>query len=111
MIALRLDPNGEVTKLKLTAGKSLHQMYESIGCNAVDVVRLTTQLDMWIDDEGIYTQKINPVATALAQRFGKVYQLYHGPAVIAGMSPEGDTIGLTGDQLVALLRALSDIAG
>src|SRR5215475_4686667 len=96
--ALVLDPNGGIREIDLSEGDSLPAMYAAIGCHTVDVVRLTTQLDMWIDDDGLYTQPPNRVAAALARSYGRTSQAYHGPAVVAGVNGQGDTINLTEDQ-------------
>jgi hypothetical protein len=108
---LLIKPDGTVTDVELPSGDSLQAMYAAIGCRAVDVVRLTTQLDMWIDDEGLWTQIPNQPATALARRYGCTSQAYHGPALITGFDPgTGDTTGLTPDQVRAVLGHLADIA-
>ncbi|WP_413804302.1 DUF3846 domain-containing protein [Streptomyces sp. OE57] len=56
----------------------------TLRCDRFDVVALTTQWDMWIDDEGLFNHPVNPFATALARRFGFVYQDYHGPVLLTG---------------------------
>jgi len=76
-------------------------------CDRVDVVALTDQLDMWIDDEGLYRQPINPAATVLAQLFGFTHQPYHGPVVLTGGADgNGDTIALTPEKLKALISKI-----
>lgn len=64
---------------------------------------------MWLDDEGIYTKPVNPLATALAVRFGKVWQDYHGPVVLCSSTPDGDCIELTTQHRAAVLTALADL--
>lgn len=110
--ALVLHPNGDITELNLPTDpdKNVAAMREAIGCALVDVVRLTTTLDMWIDDEGLYTQEPNPIATALARRHGYRWQPYHGPVVLCSMDDEGRSVDLNRDQLLGLLSALDDIA-
>jgi hypothetical protein len=107
--AITIHPDGTVTDISLHTGSDLLQtLYSEIGCRAVDLVALTSTLDMWVDDEGIYQQPVNPIATALARRHGFTWQPYHGPAVLC--SHDGpDTIGLTHAQLRALLTQLDDI--
>jgi hypothetical protein len=43
-------------------------LYAVIGYDQVDVVRLTDQLNMWIDDEGLFNAEIDPLATKLARQ-------------------------------------------
>jgi hypothetical protein len=109
-VALVVHPDGHLEDVDLS-GDSLAAMCKAIGCALLDVVALTSRLDMWIDDEGMYTQQINPVATALARRHGFVWQPYFGPVVVLATSDaEGDTHNLTIDQLRGQLAALGDIA-
>ena len=49
-----------------------------------DVVALSRNLDMWVNDEGMYQFPVNVVATGVAQRFGLTRQPYWGPVVFTG---------------------------
>lgn len=111
--ALVLHPDGEIVEvnLKPDADNHLALMYEHLNCRAVDVVALTGRLDMWLDDEGVYTQPVNPAATALARHYGYVWQPYHGPVMLCSVDGEGNSIDLDTAQLRALLTRLLDIAG
>ena len=84
-------------------------MREQLGCRLVDVVALTDRLDMWLDDEGMYTQPVNEVATALARRHGFVWQPYHGPVLLCSVDLDGASVDLDAGQLRALLTHLSDL--
>lgn len=110
--ALVIHPDGEIidVNLKPDADNHLALMREHLGCRLVDVVALTDRLDMWLDDEGIYTQPVNPVATALARHFGFRWQRYHGPALLCSVDSEGNSVDLDRDQVRALLTRLLDIA-
>lgn len=82
----------------------------TLRCERFDVVALTNQWDMWIDDEGMHNHPVNPGATALAQRFGFVFQLYHGPVLLTGgPNAHGNTMPLLKDQLLGLLTTLQDL--
>lgn len=50
----------------------LASLYAVIGCDAVEVSRLADQLDVWIDDEGLYNAQANPLATKLAHHFSTI---------------------------------------
>jgi len=104
-------PDGTVEDIPLTSGDSLSQMRHHIGCSFVDVVALTDKIDMWIDDDGIFTQKVNPAATLLARYYGFTYQPYYGPVILCSVTPEGDSVNLTADQVRGLLVTLLDAAG
>lgn len=110
-VALVLHPDGDVMELNLPTNvhDNLTTMCKVIGCRLVDVVALTDRLDMWLDEEGLYQQEVNPVATALARRFGFVWQPYYGPVVLCSADEDGNSVGLTPDQLVGLLTTLMDV--
>ncbi len=64
----------------------LQALCELIGCSTVDVVRLTPEIDMWVDDEGLLEARpgINQLASYVATWFGRPYQLYVGTVVFSG---------------------------
>ncbi|TDU67823.1 DUF3846 domain-containing protein [Streptomyces sp. KS 21] len=110
--ALLITPDAEVIPVDLPAdsGDRLTAMYSLMRCDQVDVVALTDQLDMWLDDNGLYTQPVNPIATLLARRFGRTYQDYHGPVLLTGgADEEGETLPLNKDKVLALLTSLADL--
>lgn len=108
--ALVIHPDGDVVEVTLKpGGDHLALMREQLRCSAVDCVALTDRLDMWIDDEGTYTQPVNPAATALARNHGFVWQHYHGPVLLCGVDDHGDSVNLTRGQLVGLLTHLMDV--
>lgn len=109
--ALVLYPDGDLIEITLPANDSRKIKCMAIGCRLLDVVALTSRLDMWIDDEGLYTQKVNAPATLLARHHGFVWQPYYGPVVLCSVDDEGNSINLTRDQMVGVLTHLADIAG
>jgi hypothetical protein len=111
--ALVLHPDGDIRQIDMPGEPraSLDVLYTAIGCRTVNVVRLTTQVGMWIDNGGPSTQPPNLVATALARLYGRTAQIYHGPAVIAGVDDDGTSVNLTGEQAHGLLAHLQDATG
>lgn len=108
---LVVHPDGDIVEVNLNPGaEHLALMREHLGCRAVDCVGLTSRMDMWIDDEGLYTQPVNPVATALAREYGFTWQPYHGPVLLCSVNSQGDSIDLDVHQLRAHLTRLFDIA-
>lgn len=94
-LLLRCDGTMQPVTLPGAPHGNREAMYAAIGCTRVDVVRLAVGLDMWIDDEGLYTQPVNAPATALARCHGFTGP-YHGPVVLTGgADAHGDTRPLT----------------
>jgi hypothetical protein len=99
---LRITVDGSVQKVEMPTNAILAGLYAAIGCTAVDVVRLTDQLDMWIDDEGLYNSQANPLATTLAHHFQRdipprYRQPYFGTAMFLGIDQAtGETLSMLG---------------
>lgn len=86
-------------------GETLRQLYRLIGCRWVEMVGLSADLDMWLDEEGALTkQPVNRYAWRIAQHL--FYPLpcgpYVGVAVFARHDAEGDMVGLTDDRITWL---------
>jgi hypothetical protein len=111
-VALSIAPDGTVTEHEMPRAprKALEFTCQVVGCQFVDVVRLSSVLDMWLDDEGLYNQPVNPLATALARSYGYVHQPYFGTVMLCSLTPGGDSVGLTSDQVRGLLTRLGDAA-
>jgi hypothetical protein len=119
---LVVTPDGEVrdhavpageTRL-ITASSVLQALYEQIGCSSVDVVRLSPDTDMWVDDEGLLTARprINQLSSYIATRFGYPFQLYAGTAVFTGGADQaGYTLPLSQPARQALLDLIDELRG
>ncbi|HBF82633.1 MAG TPA: hypothetical protein DD420_22685 [Streptomyces sp.] len=110
--ALLVTPEMDLVPIDLPADSStrLAVMRAVIRCERVDVVALTTRMDMWIDDEGLYRHPVNKLATLLARRFGFTFQDYYGPVLLTGgADAEGNTLPLTKDKLLGVLTSLEEL--
>lgn len=88
--AITITTAGEMRDVELDGDYKLAGLYAEIGCSLVEVVRLTDTLDMWVDEEFLYSgQPVNIAATLLAQAFGWTHQLYHGAVVLAEHTGSG----------------------
>lgn len=120
---LVITPAGEVRDHTVPAGETrlatasnvLQALYELIGCSSVDVVRLTPEIDMWVDDEGLlrtHTPRINQLASYIATRFGFAFQLYAGTAVFSGGVDKGGYTRSVGQEArKALLDLVDELRG
>lgn len=120
---LVVTPAGEVeddivpagqTRL-ITASTVLEHLYQLIGCSSVDVVRLTPQIDMWIDDEGLlkpHPPSINQLSSYIATRLGFPFQLCAGTAVFSGgVDQAGYTLPLGKPARQELLDLIDELRG
>lgn len=73
---------------------------------SVDVVGLSADLDMWINDEGLLIGlPVNMLASGIAAFHGMIHQPYVGTAVFTGGADvDGNTLPLTEEQVRLLLR-------
>jgi hypothetical protein len=81
---------------------TLRWLYGLIGCSTVDVVHLDDQLSLWVDDEGMIPSDARPnlAATRVCSAFGTMAQLLYGKAVVlGGADDQGNTLGLTEEQI------------
>jgi hypothetical protein len=107
--ALVIHPDATIVEVNLApGGEHLALMRKHLDCQLVDCVALTTRIDMWIDDEGLFTKPVNPLATALARRHGFTWQPYHGSVLLCGVNDQGDSIDFTHSQIAGLLTHLID---
>lgn len=81
----------------------------------VDVVRLNDTLDMWVNEEGLFTEPLNPLASAIAAVYSARSRTprqpyFYGTVVFTGgADDEGATRPLEpaqADELLALSRRL-----
>ncbi|NUK55484.1 DUF3846 domain-containing protein [Streptomyces lunaelactis] len=110
--ALLITPEADIVPVNLPADTDNRMvvMRSVIRCERVDVVALTDQVDMWLDDEGLYNHPVNKLATLLAVRFGFTWQEYHGPVLLTGgADAEGETVPLSKDKVLALLTSLEEL--
>lgn len=106
--ALVIHPDGNVVEVDLDDNE-VGQIGKFLDCPRVDCVALTSRLDMWIDDDGFEVLPANPVATALARRFGFVWQDYYGPVLLCSVDADRNSVDLDRDQVVGVLTHLLDV--
>lgn len=103
---IRPDNTGEPVGIPRT----LRAMYEVIGCTTVDVVRLRSDLDMWVDDDGMYTAEVNVPATMIVGKFASLTQSFYGTCLfLGGADDDGNTVGLSPRMLAIIAKLHSRI--
>ncbi|QNP67954.1 DUF3846 domain-containing protein [Streptomyces genisteinicus] len=106
-LALVLRPDRTATVISWPTTGTLATLHTAITCRNVEAVTLSPDLTMWVDEEGVPNgAEVNPSANLLALITGYM-QPYFGTAVITGgPDTNGDTKGLTDDNVAALLELL-----
>lgn len=77
----------------------LEDMYKLLNCNMVELVRLDNNIDAWVDEEGLLKSN-NPVHEF---SIGGNEVSLAGRVLFLSSNDEGDTIGLTDEQVDWLL--------
>lgn len=103
----RIDTDGTLTITTadkiVSNGNTYHYLREAVGGN-IDVVSTGT-LDVWVNDEGLFDCDVNPTLTNFIEReVGTIYQEYYGPALIAKSNNQGQTIGLTEQDIIHITQ-------
>lgn len=105
---LRITLDGHLEPVTLdntTTPALLHALYQTIGCDLVDVVPLDGGLTVYVDDEGVYRSTVNPLLSLAVARLGAQTPLF-GVGVFLGHDPDtGETTSLTRDQARAVVNA------
>lgn len=85
--AILIDPNTHTVSLIDLPAANLAAMYAAIGCDTVDLVRITEELDLWVDDEGLL------VAEPLLWKFPGTSP-YAGKGLLLTSDARGNSHGL-----------------
>lgn len=109
--ALLMSTDATTQELAPAPGNLLQALQAGVG-GIVDVVSLTPTLDMWVGDEGSFTEPVNLPATWVAMKaLGRKTQNFHGPVVFTGgLDDEGNTMPLSGAAHDFLTDALTELA-
>lgn len=94
--ALIISPDGTVADQEWDVNdKSLLPALQEAVDGLVDVVAFAEDLDMWVNDEGLYTQPLNPIAGFLVSVLGagRGFQPYWFGTVVftGGADRDGNT--------------------
>lgn len=111
-LVLRPDADAfEAVEVHPDAGGShLHALYAALDVSLVDVIRLTDEIDAWVDDEGrVNGAAENPLGTNLLRAFGWHLaddDAVRGAMLFAGHDGHGGMASLTDRQREVLDDAL-----
>ena len=107
--AVVLSTDGTVRSIDIDPSNELTQLQSLVG-GYIQAVTLPNGVTMWLNEEGkLHGLEHNSSAQRLFDRsFGAGYDLIVGDAVLmGGADEEGDTLGLTEEQVALYTYALS----
>lgn len=104
---VRIDLDGTIVAVKIddtTASLRMAGMKEHIGCALFDVIRLPDNIDVWVDDEGLYRSEHNPELTGMVRLHQPDWDAVAGRGLILGVDPAtGETVSLSLDQMATVV--------
>jgi hypothetical protein len=104
-MAVAISPAGSVELIDLSSG-SLEKLQTAVG-GWVQAIELSNELTLWCNEEGkMIGLEHNPLAQHLWDRaFGAGTDYIVGTVVLTGgTDDEGDTIGITEEQILSLFK-------
>ncbi|MEF2977668.1 DUF3846 domain-containing protein [Subtercola sp. YIM 133946] len=107
LTGIRIDNDGVLSTVSIYATNThtrLLGMYQHIGCTTVDVIGLDGGIDVWVDDEGLYTQNPNPTLTLMLWLTRPFQTHLSGPGLFLRSNEDGDTQGLTPEQTATVIE-------
>jgi len=103
--AVKLNLNGTVEILDLDAPEGSLSVLQTAVDGMIEIIRIQSGVDMYINEEGKYTQTINHYATALFQTTFNTRDYINGAVVFTGgVDDEGLDKGAT-DEIEEVVRS------
>jgi hypothetical protein len=110
-----IKTDGTVENFEQQEGESLlHGMYRALEVDMVELVQLTDEIGLWLDEEGLYSGQVpNLYATALGATLGFRNPWgvpLMGPVlVLGGCDDEGDTLSLSDEDAQRIRGAIASV--
>lgn len=85
----------------------ISSMCEHLDCTSVGMLILSSDLLMWMDDDGAFTKPVNWTAVAAANGYGYDGADYHGHALFTGgLDSDGFPLPISDEDVLDLERRL-----
>ena len=81
--------------------KNYKDYYKLLDCSCFDVVRLSENISIYIDDEGLL---VDDVQMSMVMGLGHAWQLAGNLVFTGGVDSKGNTLGLPEDITIQMLR-------
>lgn len=107
LTGIRVNVDGSIEDVTIQTTPDSPQFVgiaNAVGCDLFDRVALPEGLDVFVDDEGLYRGKHNPVLSEMVRHFigAPIGYRLHGAGVFLRVNDEGDTLSLTSIQRVTV---------
>jgi hypothetical protein len=104
-LSVTLNENGDLRRNEWPeASEELHRLMQLEVGGFIELIALTRDLHVWVNDEGLFKCMRNPWLEAYTRPYGWGHTRLFGPAVFTGgATGEGDTASLTEEQVTQLL--------
>ncbi|MDU0078187.1 DUF3846 domain-containing protein [Bacillus sp. IS1] len=79
--------------------QTLEERQNLVGADNLECLRLNNNIDIWFDEEGFYNSQYYCKIT----ENGKTHCI-HGPFFVASVNDQGETIGLSPEQIAEFCR-------
>lgn len=112
-VAITLTAKDESEVKFFEVGDSYEMIRDAVG-GWIECVRLNKGIDMWVNEEGkmLESCEYNPTATAIYwTNFGFMTDQIFGDVIFTSSDGEGETTGLTVEQVEYLKEIAFDVVG
>jgi hypothetical protein len=107
LTGVRIDLDATIAAVKIddtTSNLRTAGMREHIGCALYDCISLPENIDVWVDDEGMYRSEVNHELTGIVRMHQPDWDAVFGRGLILGVDPAtGDTLSLSLDQMASVV--------
>lgn len=102
LTGIKVNTDGTLVVVQIEDANHVTGIQQALDARWYDVASMRPGLDVFVDDEGLFTSKLNPTLTAMAQAFGYAGVL-HGPGIFFGVTEhDGATVSLDAAQIAAV---------
>lgn len=102
---LNMSPTGHLHPY-IQYQNSLKPMYAVLRCGLVERIRLNHGIDLWLDEDGMYNQKVNMTLSVLAARLGRPGITLFGGGIFLAEDDKGDLASLPQEHIDLIKKAV-----
>lgn len=108
---LIVTTTGKVSEYKQEADLGFKPMYRALSCSMVERLSLSNGIDLWLDEDGMYTQKKhNKKLSEIADQLTKYEHRILGAGIFLSTDDWGDLASLSKEDYDMLKTVLSKVS-